>query len=251
MFDVLGLDPARRLADIGIPEERIRLKRCPSPVVFSPGLRPLPLPAALRDGSGVILYSGNWGVAHDEDTFIEAYSEYFRQSRHRLKFWLNAVGAKADRVENELRRRDIFVYRTAPVPLEQLPSLLIAADVHLITLRDAFVGYVLPSKVHACIESGKRILFVGSESSDIHGLASDTVPSGRYHRVDVGDVGGLVKALHAMERAVVNERTSAVRKQSVLNPILDLREPETDRAQGHASSHGVTENFTTTESVIR
>ena len=110
MFEVLGLDQARRLVESGIPEERIQLKRNPSPVLFSPGLRPLPLPDALRDGSGVILYSGNWGVAHDDDTFIEAYSEYFRQSRHGLKFWLNAVGSKADRVEGELRRRAVFVY---------------------------------------------------------------------------------------------------------------------------------------------
>ena len=103
MFEVLGLDQARRLAESGIPEERIHLKRDPSPVVFSPGLRPLPLPDGLRDGSGVILYSGNWGVAHDEDTFIEAYSEYIRQSKHGLRFWLNAVGSKADRVESKLR----------------------------------------------------------------------------------------------------------------------------------------------------
>jgi hypothetical protein len=206
MFEVLGLDQARRLAGIGIPKERIRLKRYPSPVVFSPGLLPLPLPDALRNGSGVILYSGNWGVAHDEDTFIEAYSEYFRQSRHGLGFWLNAVGAKADRVENELRRRGSFVYRTSPVPLEQLPPLLISADVHLITLRDAFVGYVLPSKVHACIESGKRIIFVGKETSDVHLLASAALAPSNYRRVDVGDITGLVKVLHDMESAVVSER---------------------------------------------
>jgi hypothetical protein len=81
MFEVLGLDQARRLAGVGIPEERIRLKRDPSPVVFSPQILPLPLHDGLRRGSGVILYSGNWGVAHDEDTFIEAYSEYIRQSQ--------------------------------------------------------------------------------------------------------------------------------------------------------------------------
>ena len=169
-------------------------------------LRPLELPDALRDGSGVILYSGNWGVAHDDDTFIEAYSEYFRQSRHGLKFWLNAVGAKADRVENELRRRGSFVYRTRPVPLEQLPPLLLAADVHLITLSDAFVGYVLPSKVHACIDSGKRIIFVGSEKSDVHLLASGALKPLNYCRVDVGDADRLVKVFHDVESAVVSER---------------------------------------------
>jgi len=208
MFEVLGLDQARRLAEIGIPKERIRLERDPSPVVFPPGLRPLALPDPLRGGSGVILYSGNWGVAHDDDTFVEAYTEYFRRSRHGLRFWLNAVGAKGDHVENELRQRGTFVHRTRPVPLEQVPQLLIAADVHLITLRDAFVGYVLPSKVHACIESGKRIIFVGSEDSDVHLLVSRALAPANYRRVDVGDVTGLVEALHEMECAVTDERKS-------------------------------------------
>ena len=204
-FEVLGLDQARRLTDIGIAQERIRLKPNASPVTFARGLIPLPLPAELRGGSGVILYSGNWGVAHDENTFIEAYSEYFRQSKRGLRFWLNATGAKADRVETELRSRGVPIYRSSLVPLEDLPRLLLAADVHLVTLRDPFVGYVLPSKIHACIESGKRILFVGSQSSDVHLLASRALPSGRYYRVDVGNVDGLVSALHAMERAVMSE----------------------------------------------
>src|SRR5262249_20018879 len=207
-FEVLGVDQARRLAESGMPEERIELKRNPSPVVFSPRLRPLQLPDPLRGGSGVILYSGDWGVAHDDDTFIEAYSKYFRQSLRGLKFWLNAVGAKADRVESELRRRGTFVYRTRPVPLEELPPLLIAADVHLITLRDAFVGYVLPSKVHACIESGKKIIFIGSESSDVHLLASRAMTHLNYRRVNVGDVDRLVNILYEIENAVITEHQS-------------------------------------------
>ncbi len=201
-FEVLGHDQARRLIDIGIAEERIRLKPNPSPVTFAPGLAPLSVPDELRGGSGVILYSGNWGVAHDENTFIVGYSEYFRQSRLGLRFWLNATGAKADRVERELRSRGVPIYRSNLVPLQQLPRLLLAADVHLITLRDPFVGYVLPSKIHACIESGNRILFVGSQESDVHLLASRALPSGRYYRVDTGDVQGLVNALQAVECAV-------------------------------------------------
>jgi hypothetical protein len=209
-FEVLGLDQARRLADCGIAEGRIRLKRDPSPVAFAQGLTPLPLPDELRGGSGVILYSGNWGVPHDENTFIEAYAKHISQSKMGLRFWLNATGAKADRVERELRSRGLPIHRSSLVPLEDLPRLLLAADVHLITLRDPFVGYVLPSKIHACIESGKRILFVGSQSSDVHLLASRALPSDRYHRVDVGDVDGLVNALHAMERAVMTERELGV-----------------------------------------
>src|SRR5262245_1496363 len=94
-FEVLVLDQSRRLTDIGIAADRIHLKRNPSPVAFTPGVEPLPLPEELRGGSGIILYSGNWGVAHDENTFIEAYSEYVRQSKLGLRFWLNATGAKA------------------------------------------------------------------------------------------------------------------------------------------------------------
>jgi hypothetical protein len=218
-FEVLGIDQARRLEDCGVAAERIRLKPDFSPVTFEPGLIPLPLPDELRGGGGVILYSGNWGLAHDEKTFIEAYARYLEQSKCGLRFWVNATGAKADRVENELRSRGVPFYRSSLVPLEDLPRLLLTADVHLITLRDPFVGYVLPSKLHACIESGKRILFVGSQNSDIHLLASRALPSSRYYRVDVGDVDGLVNALRAMERAVMTERKAGNRRTPQVAPI--------------------------------
>jgi len=221
-FEVLGLDQARRLKDSGVAEERIRLKRDPSPVTFALGLIPLPLPDELRGGCGVILYSGNWGVAHDENTFIEAYTRYFYESRNGLGFWLNATGAKADRVERELRSRGVPIYRSSLVPLENLPRLLLAADVHLITLRNPFVGYVLPSKIHACIESGKRVLFVGSQDSDVHLLASRALSCNTYCQVDVGDVERLVDALHSMEQTIKEERDAAKMPSGVvsLNPTF-------------------------------
>ena len=213
-FEVLGLDQAQRLREIGIAQERIELKPDSSPVAFPPGLEPLPIPPELQGGSGVILYSGNWGVAHDEDTFIAAYARYVAQSKQPLAFWINATGAKADRVEHELRARGVPVHRSRLVPLDELPRLLIAADVHLITLRDAFVGYVLPSKIHACIESGKRVLFVGSARSDVHRLASAALAPGRYHRVDVGDADGLVRVLHDLESEIAGAGRQALQPAS-------------------------------------
>jgi len=201
-FEVLGHDQRSRLIDMGIPDEHIRLKRNPSPVTFTPGLAPFPLPDDLRGGAGVVLYSGNWGIAHDDSTFTEAFARYFRQSRQGLRFWLNGTGAKADQVERELRSCGLPIYRSRLVPLEDLPRLLITADVHLVTLQDAFVGYVVPSKIHACVDSGKRILFVGSAESDVHRLSSAALPADRYCRVDVGDVEKLVDALHSLERSI-------------------------------------------------
>jgi hypothetical protein len=205
-FEVLGMDQARRLAEYGIAETRIHLSRYQSPVTFRPGLAAFSLPSELQGQAGIILYSGNWGIAHDENTFIEAYTAYRQQSKCGLALWLNAVGAKADRVETALRSRGLPVYRSRLVPLQDLPKLLLTADVHLITLHDAFVGYVVPSKVHACIESGKRILFVGSQDSDVHLLACSALPPPRYCHVDVGNVLGLVNALHTMEGAIASER---------------------------------------------
>jgi hypothetical protein len=205
-FEVLGADQAQRLLESGVAEERIQLKRNFSPVAFSLAVTPVPIPRELTSEAGIILYSGNWGVPHDESTFVDAYSAYRKESNHGLILWLNATGAKADRVEQQLRSRHLPMHRSKLVPLEQLPGLLLATDVHLITLRDQFVGYVVPSKIHACIETGKRILFVGSERSDVHLLASRALLADKYARIDVGDVKSLISSLHAMERAITAER---------------------------------------------
>jgi hypothetical protein len=98
-------------------------------------------------------------------------------------------------VEEILRREGLPVHRSRPVPLEQLPSLLVTPDAHLITLREAFVGYVLPSKVYGCIRSGRGILYVGSPASDVHRLCEQGVAPGHYWRADVNDPAAVARAL--------------------------------------------------------
>ena len=196
-FEVLGEDQRKRLQEIGIPSDRIVLKRDPSPVEIPPGTEPLEIPEELR-GRAVLLYSGNFGVAHDHETFVEGYRRHHREGTGRVALWLNATGAKADRVEEILRREGLPVHRGRPVPLELLPRLLVTPDAHLITLRDGFVGYVLPSKVYGCVQSGLPLLYVGDAGSDVHLLANKGLPAGSYHRVAVGDAAGIARALEAI-----------------------------------------------------
>jgi hypothetical protein len=193
-FEVLGEDQRRRLLAIGIRTERIVLKRDPSPVDLPPGTRPLALPQELR-GKVPLLYSGNFGVAHDHETFVEGYRRHHREGSGRVVLWLNATGAKADRVEALLRQAGLPVHRSRPLPLEELPRLLITPAAHLITLRDEFVGFVLPSKVYGCLQSGRDLLFIGSAGSDVHLLAERDLPPESYRRVAVGDPQGVADAL--------------------------------------------------------
>ena len=46
------------------------------------------------------------------------------------------------------------------LPLSLLAGLLKAPDAHLVVLKDAFVGFVMPSKIYACLGSGKPLIFV-------------------------------------------------------------------------------------------
>jgi hypothetical protein len=197
MFEAIGQDQINRLSQIDIKNDQIRLVRDPAPITFSAGLTPKAKPAAFEN-TKTILYSGNFGVAHDHQTFISGYREFQRHYPRCATIWLNAVGKKADLIENMCIEFKLPIYRSQPVPLLELAALLISVDIHLITLRDEFVGFVLPSKVYACIDSGKPVLFIGSDKSDVHLLCITRMQAEKYRRVDVGDHQGVSSAIKAL-----------------------------------------------------
>jgi hypothetical protein len=206
-FQVLGEDQRRILQSGGIAPEWIIIKRDRSPVPISGFERPMLRPRELA-GRQVLLYSGNCGVAHDVDTVVDGLVRHHRQGSGRFALWLNASGANAPVLESRLRAAGVPIARGLPVPLEQLPALLAAADVHLITLRPQFSGIVLPSKIYACLDSGRPILFVGPKSSDVHLLCTKAERL-TYEQVDPADGAGFASALERLA-----ERTRARKSRS-------------------------------------
>lgn len=199
VMEIIAEDQRSRLLLHGIRPERIDLRRDVSPVAFGDAVA-APPPAALT-GKTIVLYSGNWGVAHDAETFLAGLAGLSETERERIGLWLNATGARADAVRDGAARLGVSVAHTAPCPLSELPGVLLAADLHLICLADAFVGLVLPSKVYACIDSARPILFVGAATSDVHTLIQDAHRQA-YYRADVGDAAAVAAALRAcLERA--------------------------------------------------
>jgi hypothetical protein len=196
-FEVLGEDQRRRLLEAGMPAGRIVLKRDPSPVAIPRETAPLERPRHLA-GYRILLYSGNFGVAHDYETFLAGYRRHHHEGSKRVALWLNAIGKSADALEENLKRDGLPHLRTRPLPLEQLARLLVTPDAHLITLLERFAGFVLPSKVHACIESRKRIIYIGPAGSDVHLLCRTRMVPGSYVHIAVGDADGVVHALENM-----------------------------------------------------
>lgn len=194
-FEVLGHDQWRRLREQGIADGRISLVRDGSPVDVSTPPVASPLPPPLRDKC-VLLYSGNFGVAHDWQTIAEGYEQHHRSGSARVHLWLNATGSGAEALSQHLSRRGVPFVRSTPVPLEQLPGLLVSADAHLITLKDPFVGFVMPSKIYASLELGWPLVFVGSTQSDIDLLARQTgLP---YWQISCGDGPGFAEVLERL-----------------------------------------------------
>lgn len=200
LFEVLGEDQRRILTAGNIASERIVIKRDLPPVAITGHETPCAKPAELA-GHLVLLYSGNYGVAHDVDTVFEGYRRHHREGSGRFALWLNATGANADVIERRLKGEGLVHARTAPGPLSELPRLMAAADAHLITLRDEFAGYVLPSKVYACLASRRPVLFVGPTESDVHLLCSQSRHSA-YAHVRSGDAVAFVAALERLADAM-------------------------------------------------
>lgn len=203
-FEVLGEDQRRRLNVTGVPAERIALVRDGSPVTFVPGGAVEPLPEDLA-GKCVLLYSGNYGVAHEVETVVRGYELHHREGSGRVCLWLSATGGGAEEVARRLGAAGLPFHRSSPVPLEQLPGLLRAPAAHLVTLRDSFVGYVMPSKIYACLESAKPVIFVGSAESDVDLLAR-SAPGG-YWRVSCRNFKGFAEALESLADQCADARS--------------------------------------------
>ena len=145
-FEVLGRDQWRRLRDTGIPENRIALVRDGSPVTFTKGQAGAPLPAELA-GVCVLLYSGNYGVAHEVETVADGYRLHHREGTGRVRLWLSAAGLGTEDLARRFTAQNLPFHRSAPVPLERLSSLPLSADAPLVTLKASFFCFVMPAKV--------------------------------------------------------------------------------------------------------
>jgi glycosyltransferase involved in cell wall biosynthesis len=98
-------------------------------------------------GRLVVLYLGNAGSGHDFETALGAAT---RLADEPATFLFVGGGSAWPGIQSESDRRSLQnVIMRGYVAKEEVPSVLAAADVALITLRDSMLGVMSPSKLGA------------------------------------------------------------------------------------------------------
>jgi glycosyltransferase involved in cell wall biosynthesis len=143
----------------------------------------------------VIAYSGNMGRAHDFETILSAMEALRNDGEVLFLFIGGGVQASRLREETRLRGLDHLVLFKPYQPKELLSHSLGAAQVHLVTLRPALEGLIVPSKFYGIAAAGRPILFIGDPNGEIADLLS------RYqcgYAVGPNDVELLVRRIREM-----------------------------------------------------
>jgi glycosyltransferase involved in cell wall biosynthesis len=139
----------------------------------------------------VLMYSGNLGLAHDFDAFLEA--AHRLRNRTDIAFVFAGDGPRMKEVREAKAKEDMVNVRVLDyVPREQLAASLGMADLHLISMRREMTGIVVPGKLYGIMAAGRPALFVGPE----HCETADTIrhaECGLTFRQD--DVDGVVEAI--------------------------------------------------------
>ncbi len=168
---VLGNDMRKRVVGKGVSSTRVAVVRSGANVPSELPGRDHRVVREIRCGfSFVLLHAGNLGFAGAWETVIEAASRLEKLGVG-LVFVGDGVASRFLRERTEgLRNVRFLAYR----PESQLPYVLQAGDVHLVTLRRGMEGLVVPSKLYPILGAGRPVLALVPKGSDIAEIVQST-----------------------------------------------------------------------------
>ncbi len=169
---VLGEDMRARIIAKGVEPLRVVVIRDGAEILTPE--KPLPLPdpevvRAIRGGfSFVLLHAGNLGFYGAWNTLVTAARKLSSEGVCLVFVGSGAqrpaVEAAAAGAEN-IRFLDYF-------PSSKIPSVLAAADAHIVTVKRGLEGVLVPSKMYGILAAGKPIVALAPKETDVVSLGA-------------------------------------------------------------------------------
>jgi putative colanic acid biosynthesis glycosyltransferase WcaI len=167
---VLGEDMRNRILAKGVDRSAVVIVRDGAQIAPSDAPVPPLDPEVIRAIRGnfrfVLLHAGNLGFYGAWETLLAGASALADDG-----IGLVFVGDGAQRQRLESAATDIPNARFLPFfPGNKVPSVLAAADAHLITVKRGLEGVVVPSKMYGVLAAGKPIVAVAPRECDVVSL---------------------------------------------------------------------------------
>ncbi|MGA8220810.1 MAG: glycosyltransferase family 4 protein [Candidatus Acidiferrales bacterium] len=233
---VLGEDMRDRILSKGISPERVVVVRDGTSIPASMPDQNDPVVQDIRSGFPfVVLHAGNLGFYGAWATLLKA-AEILRNENTGLVF----IGDGANRASLQASVNGSPNVRFLPFrPVEQIPHVMMAGDLHIVTVRRGLEGVVVPSKVYSILAAGRPILAVAAPESDAARIVTEAACGMAADPDDPAAVAAAIRELRADPARLAamgrRARETAIKYARVneLQKFLGIIEEATKTNGGH------------------
>ena len=237
---VLGDDMRERIISKGVSPDRV--------VVVRDGASFPPLLPARNDlvvqkircgFPFVALHAGNLGFYGAWDSLLKA-AHILRNENTGLVF----VGDGANRAAMEISAKPLPNVRFLPFfPIEQVPHVMMAGDVHIVTVRRGLEGVVVPSKLYSILAAGRPVLAIAAAESDAVRIVRE---SGCGISADPDDPAAIAAAIRELRndqnrliQMGIRAKETAAKYARVdeLERFVEVMEEAANRGKNHGDGH--------------
>jgi colanic acid biosynthesis glycosyl transferase WcaI len=217
---VLGDDMRDRIIGKGIAPERVAIVRDGATFPASLPSADDPVVREIRCGFAfVALHAGNLGFYGAWDTLLKA-AEILRNENSGLVFI--GDGANRARLESAAAQANASNVKFLPFrPFEQVQHVMIAGDIHVVTIRRGLEGVVVPSKLYGILAAGRPVLVVADQKSDAARIVAD---SGCGLTADPDDPQGVANAIRELRSDPVRLSDMGTRARGVAQNYARVNE---------------------------
>jgi colanic acid biosynthesis glycosyl transferase WcaI len=234
---VLGDDMRDRIVSKGVSPDRVVVVRDGTSFSTSMPEGDDPVVQKIRCGFPfVALHAGNLGFYGAWDSLLKA-ADILRNEDTGLVF----VGDGANRAALEASAKSSPSVRFLPFfPSEQVPHVMMAGDVHIVTVRRGLEGVVVPSKLYSILAAGRPVLVVAAAESDAARIVRE---SGCGLSADPDDPGSIAAAIRELRDDRNRLTQMGIRAKETAAKYARVDELERfvgviEEASNHQNDHG-------------